>query len=80
MSLEGREDGVIGAQFIQEAVRNHLRVNALRQALGRRQVEQAQRLIKDAPLYLSSDVYVLVIDGPQTIRQGFGAEGDGQLV
>ena len=68
MSLEGREDRVIGAQFIQEAVRDHFRVNAFRQALGRRQVEEAQRLIKDAPLYLSGDVYVLVIDGPQTVR------------
>lgn len=80
VSLEGREDGVIGAQFIQEAVSDHLRVYALCQAFGRRQIEQAQRLIKDAPLYLCGDVYVFVIDGPETVRQGFGAEGDGQLV
>ena len=79
MGTEGREYRIIGAELIEEAVGNDFRVYAFSQALSRRQVEQAQRLVKDAPLDLGGDVDLFVVDGPKTVRKRFRAEGDAQL-
>ena len=79
MGTEGREHRIIGAELIEEAVGNDFRVYAFSQALGRRQVEQTQRLVKDAPLDLGGDVDLFVVDGPKTVRKRFRAEGDAQL-
>jgi hypothetical protein len=79
MRAEGREHRVICAQLIEEAIGNHLRILTLGKAFGRRQVEQAQRLVKDTPLDLRSDIYVFVIDCTQAVSKRFRAEGYTQL-
>ena len=79
MGLKGREDCVIGAQFIQEAVRDDCRIYAFGQAFRRCFIETLQGLIEDTALYLRPYVDILVIDGTQAPYQRLGAEGDGDL-
>jgi hypothetical protein len=78
--LEGREDSVIGPELVKEPVSNDGRILAFRQALSRGKVEQAQRFIKDAALYLRPYVDVFVIDGPEPVCQGFWTEDDRNAV
>ena len=77
--LEGREDGVVGAQFFQEVIRDDGRVNALGESLRRRLIEQPERFAEDVQLNLIPDVDVFPVDGEQAFRQRSGAEGDGDL-